>query len=160
MTKFTKPFRIIKDQTAVIMRNPSIQSMRNIRWGKNRPDEKRPLDNQKGQVIIELALLMPFLAMILLAVVIIRELGAKQVGALETLRQEMRESMNDSAPGPFLPRTGHQTIWVDVPGKMKEVFKAPFIRQDLDIEYYEGSYHGYRLTKYHNRGRSRRKINF
>lgn len=102
---------------------------------------------------------MPFLAMILLAMTIIYEFSAKQVGALEILRQEMRESMNDNAAGPFHAKTGHQTIWVDIPGKMKQVFKAPFIKQDLEIKYYEGSYHGFALTKYHNRGRSIRKIN-
>ncbi len=121
--------------------------------------KKHPLGNQDGQVIVELALMMPFLAVILLALVIIYELSAKQVGALETLRQEMRESMNAEAAGPFRADTEHETIWVDIPGKMKQVFNAPFLTQDLEINYYKGSYHGYTLTKYHNRGKRIREIN-
>jgi hypothetical protein len=120
---------------------------------------KQTLDNQKGQVIVELALMMPFLAIILLALTIIYEFSAKQVGAMETLRHEMRESMNAGAPGPFRAKTAQHTIRVDIPGKMKQVFQAPFIKQDLSINYYEGSYHGFSLTKYHNRGRRIREIN-
>jgi hypothetical protein len=126
----------------------------------NKSGRQRPLDNQKGQVIIELALMMPFLAVILLALVIVYELSAKQVYTQETLRQEMRESINAAAAGPFRADTEKQTIWVHIPGKMKEVFNTPFITQDLKIDYYKGSYHGYALTKYHNRGRRIREINF
>lgn len=134
------------------------QYKRNIRE-KNGSGQKRPIDNQKGQVIVELALMMPFLAIILLALVIIYEFSAKNVGALETMRQEMRESMNDNAAGPFHAKTGRQTVRVDVPGKMKQVFQTPFIEQELSIDYYEGSYHGFALTRYHNRGRRIREIN-
>lgn len=127
--------------------------------GKNGPGGKCPLGNQKGQVIVELALMMPFLAMILLALTIIYELGAKQVGALEILRQEMRESMDTNAAGPFRADMERQTVRVDIPGTMKQVFNTPFISQDLAITYYEGSYQGFGLTKYHNRGRRIREIN-
>jgi hypothetical protein len=126
---------------------------------KKNSNGRRPLDNQNGQVIVELALMMPFLAVILLALVIIYELSAKQVGALEILRQEMRESINAEASGPFRAGSEHQTIWVDIPGKMKQVFNTPFITQDLEIDYYKGSYHGYFLTRYHNRGKRIRDIN-
>lgn len=118
------------------------------------------IDDQKGQVIIEFALMMPFLAIVLLALVLIYEFSSKQVVAMEALRQEMRESMNAGAPGPFRADTTKQTIRVDLPGKMKQVFNAPYIEKDLDITYYKGSYHGFALTKYHNRGRRIREINF
>ncbi|RJP36327.1 MAG: hypothetical protein C4548_16080 [Desulfobacteraceae bacterium] len=118
------------------------------------------IDNQNGQVIIELALMMPFLAIVLLALALIYEFSSKQVVAMETIRQEMRESMDAGAPGPFLADTTKQTIRVDIPGKMKQVFNAPYIEKDLRITYYKGSYHGFALTKYHNRGTRIREINF
>lgn len=122
--------------------------------------EKRwPIDNQQGQVIVELTLLMPFLAMVLLALVITYEFSFKQVGAMEIIRQEMRKNMNDGAASFFRSDTARQTIRVDIPGKMKQVFNAPFIEQDLHITYYMGSYQGFGLTKYHNRGRRIREIN-
>ncbi len=131
-----------------------------ISCGEKNSRVHNPLGSQKGQVIIELALMMPFLAVILLALVIVYELSAKQVNTMETLRQEMRESINAAAAGPFRPDTEKMTIWVHIPGKMKEIFNTPFITQDLKIDYYKGSYHGYKLTRYHNRGRRIREINY
>jgi hypothetical protein len=97
---------------------------------------------QSGQAVIELALMMTFLAMILLALIIIHELQYKSILAIEALRHEMRESMDVSAAGPFAKNIVQKDIFVELPGRMKKVFGAPFLTQLHQIEYYEGSYQG------------------
>lgn len=97
---------------------------------------------QSGQAVIELSLMMMFLAMILLALVIIHELGYKNILAIENLRNEMRISMDQNAPSPFAKNIVQEDIFVDVPGQMKAVFGGPFLYQTHKIEYYEGSYQG------------------
>ncbi|RJP84610.1 MAG: hypothetical protein C4518_19040 [Desulfobacteraceae bacterium] len=98
--------------------------------------------NQNGQAVIELALMMTFLAMILLALMIIHELQYKNILTIEALRNEMRISMDRNAPGPFTKNIKQKDVFVEVPGRMKEVFGAPFLSQPHRIEYYEGSYQG------------------
>ena len=100
------------------------------------------LGNQHGQAIIELALLATFLGVILLGMVIIHELGLKNTIAIDFLRQEMRDSMLASAGNPFIKNTLHRDVFVDIPGKMKQVFGKPFIDTRLEIKFYEGSYQG------------------
>lgn len=99
-------------------------------------------DDQSGQAVIELALMMTFLAMILLALIIIHELQYKSILAVETLRHEMRESMDAAAAGPFVKNTARKDVFVALPGRMKAVFGAPFLSQLHQIDYYEGSYQG------------------
>ena len=101
-----------------------------------------PKKGQSGQAVIELSLMMTFLAIILLALVIIHELGYKNILAIEKLRNDMRISMDRNAPNPFAKNIVQKEIFVDVPGRMKDVFGGPFISQTHKIEYYEGSYQG------------------
>jgi Flp pilus assembly pilin Flp len=100
------------------------------------------LENQHGQAIIEFAFLATFLAIILLAMVIIHELGMKNTIAIDLLRQEMRGSMLASAGNPFAKNKVQKDVFVDIPGKMKQVFDAPFFTAHHEIEFYEGSYQG------------------
>ncbi len=98
--------------------------------------------NQRGQAVVELSLMMTFLAMILLALVIFYEIGAKNISAIETLRHEMRMSMFQNAQNPFTKNTVQKDVFVDIPGKMKQVLGRPFISTHQQIEFYEGSYQG------------------
>lgn len=98
--------------------------------------------DQGGQAVIELALMMTFLAMILLALIIIHELQYKSILAIETLRHEMRMSMDQNAAGPFTKNKVRKEVFVEIPGRMKDVFGAPFLSQPHQIEYYEGAYQG------------------
>lgn len=109
------------------------------------------LKNQQGQAIIELALLMTFLAIILLAMVIIHEVGMKNTVAIDSMRQEMRNSMDDHKRGPFAKNSVQKDIFVDIPGKMKQIFGAPYIDVHHEIEFYEGSYQGSGDNKYRRR---------
>ena len=118
-----------------------------------------PVKNEKGQAIIELALMLPLLAVILMALVVTYEFSSKQVTALVTIRDDMRHSMNNSAQGSFRRNMKQKTIHVDVPGKMKWFFGTPFISQTLKIEFYEGSYHGKKKNTYQKYGTSLRQIN-
>ena len=107
------------------------------------------LKNQKGVAIVELTMMMPFLAILLLALAVTHEFSSKQVAALVNIRHEMRHSMNNNASGSFRRTIKQKTISVDVPGKMKQYFGKSVISQTLKIEFYEGSYHGYGKNKYH-----------
>jgi hypothetical protein len=98
--------------------------------------------NQRGQAVVELSLMMTFLAMILLALIIFYEMGAKNISAIETLRHEMRLSMFQNADNPFTKKTVQTDVFVDIPGKMKQVLRMPFISTHQQIEFYEGSYQG------------------
>jgi hypothetical protein len=118
-----------------------------------------PLKNRKGQAIIELTLMMPLLAVMLLSLVVICEWGSKKVEALGDIRHEMRLSMNENAAGRFKKNMKQKNIYVDIPGKLKWYFGTPFIFQTLKIEFYEGSYHGKKKNKYHRFGTSLRQIN-
>ena len=109
------------------------------------------LRNQKGQAIVELAFMMVFLAVILLAMVIIHELGMKSTIAIDSLRQEMRSSMRANAGAPFAGNRVNKDVFVNIPGKMKQVFGRPFIKVSHKIEFYEGSYQGNSLSKYNLR---------
>ncbi len=115
-------------------------------------------ENQKGQAVIELAIIMCFLAMILLGLTIIAEFASKNVIALQTLRQEMRVSMAENADGPFTFREKTEVVTVNVPGRMKSVFGTPFISQDHRISFYEGSYQGAGKSFYRKQGNLVRKI--
>ena len=106
------------------------------------------LHNQRGQAIIEFAFLATFLAIILLAMVIIHELGMKNTIAIDSLRQEMRGSMLAGAGNPFAKNRVQKDVFVDIPGKMKQVFDAPFFTAHHEIEFYEGSYQGSGDSKY------------
>ena len=116
------------------------------------------LKNQRGQAIVELALMMTFLAMILLALVIIHELGIKNILAIDSLRYDMRVSMLNNARNPFTNNVVQKDVFVDIPGKMKQVFGTPFITTHHEISFYEGSYQGSGDSKYNNRGKLYRKI--
>lgn len=107
--------------------------------------------NQRGQAVVELSLMMTFLAVILLGLVIVHELGVKNIFAMEALRHEMRISMLNNARNPFAPNTVEKDVFVDIPGKMKQVFGAPDIRTHHQIEFYEGSYQGPGDSKYNRR---------
>jgi hypothetical protein len=98
--------------------------------------------SQSGQAVIELALMMTFLAMILLALIIIHELQYKSILTIETLRHEMRVSMDQNTTGPFTKNRVQKEVFVEIPGRMKDVFGAPFLSQPHQIEYYEGAYQG------------------
>jgi len=103
---------------------------------------REPQKGQNGQAVIELALMMTFLAMILLALMIIHELQYKNILTIETLRHEMRVSMDQNAADPFAKNIVQKDVFVELPGRMKDVFGAPFLSQTHKIEYYEGSYQG------------------
>jgi hypothetical protein len=104
--------------------------------------KKLSTDNQRGQAVVELSLMMTFLAMILLALIIFYEMGAKNISAIETLRHEMRRSMFQNAENPFTKKMVQTDVFVDIPGKMKQVLGMPFIATHQQIEFYEGSYQG------------------
>lgn len=110
-----------------------------------------PSGNQRGQAVVELSLMMAFLAVILLGLVILHELGVKNIFALEGLRHEMRVSMLNHARNPFLMNTVRKDVFVDIPGKMKQVFGTPYIATHHQIEFYEGSYQGSGDSKYNRR---------
>ncbi|MFH1156011.1 MAG: hypothetical protein V1793_19565 [Pseudomonadota bacterium] len=114
---------------------------------------------QQGQMIVELALMMPFLGMVLLAMFIISEVSSAQGGAMESLRSSMRQSMYANAGGVFHKKKAKTAIFVDVPGKMKQVFKTPAIFQEFEINYYEGSYQGSGKNLYRTLGQPYREIN-
>lgn len=97
---------------------------------------------QKGQAVIELSLMMTFLAMILLALIIIHELQYKNILTIETLRHEMRVSMDQNAADPFTKKIVQKDVFVELPGRMKDVFSAQDLSQTHKIEFYEGSYQG------------------
>jgi hypothetical protein len=109
------------------------------------------LQNQHGQAVIEFAFLATFLAIILLAMVVIHELGMKNTIAIDSLRQEMRDSMRAGAGNPFTKNSVQKDVFVDIPGKMKQVFGAPFVTTHHEIEFYEGSYQGSGDNKYRRR---------
>ena len=98
--------------------------------------------NQRGQAVVELSLMMTFLAMILLALIIFYEMGAKNISAIESLRHEMRISMDINKENPFTQKKVQTDVFVDIPGKMKRVLGRPFIITHQQIEFYEGSYQG------------------
>jgi hypothetical protein len=109
------------------------------------------LKNQRGQAIVELSLLMLLLAIILMALIIIHELGIKNIFAIETLRHDMRVSMLNHARNPFTKNFVQKDVFVDLPGKMKLVFRAPYIVSHHEIEFYEGSYQGSGDSKYNRK---------
>jgi hypothetical protein len=86
-----------------------------------------------------------------LALVIVHELCIKNISAIEALRHEMRISMLIQAPNPFAPNRVEKDVFVDIPGKMKNVFGTPFIHTRHQIEFYEGSYQGAGDSKYNRR---------
>jgi hypothetical protein len=104
--------------------------------------KKLSAGNQRGQAVVELSLMMTFLAIILLALIIFYEMGAKNISAIESLRHEMRLSMFQNAQNPFTKKTVQTDVFVDIPGKMKQVLGRPFISTHQQIEFYEGSYQG------------------
>ncbi len=108
--------------------------------------------NQDGQAVIELALLMVFLAAILLAMVIMAEFTSKNVSALGTIRHKMRVSMADNASGDFTRNGKWEDVRVSVPGRMKQILNTPFISQTQRVEFYEGSYKGAGINYYKNYG--------
>lgn len=97
---------------------------------------------QEGQAVIELALMMTFLAAILLGLVLVSAFVSENVSSVEKLRFDMRVSMHANADGPFARNFMEETAMVDVPGRMKQVFNAPFLSKDHRIDFYEGSYPG------------------
>ena len=104
--------------------------------------------SQKGQAVIELALMMVFLAAILLGIVIVAEFTSKNVSALESIRHEMRVSMADKSAGTFSFNTANQTVTVNIPGRMSRLFGTPVISQEHNLYFYEGSYHGLGNSEY------------
>lgn len=113
------------------------------------------IGNQAGQAVTELALMMTFLAVILLGLVVVSGFASKNVSALEKLRFEMRVSMHDNAGGPFARKIVEETVMVDIPGRMKQVFRVPSLSKDHRIEFYEGAYTGRGISYYVARGRVR-----
>jgi len=111
--------------------------------------------DQKGQAVTELALMMTFLAVILLGMVIVSGFASRNVLAVEKLRFDMRVSMHDNADGPFVRRDIEEVVRVDVPGRMKQVFRTPFLSNTHRIEFYEGSYTGRGKSYYRTRYRVR-----
>lgn len=103
---------------------------------------KSPLKNQKGQAITELSLLMFFLAMILLGMIFVSLFVCENLSAVEKVRFDMRLSMYQNANKPFLKNIKEKVVMLDLPGRLKQVFGAPFLRQEHRIEFYEGSYTG------------------
>jgi len=91
--------------------------------------------NQRGQAVVELSLMMTFLAMILLALIIFYEMGAKNISAIESLRHEMRISMFQNAQNPFTKKTVQTDVFVDIPGKMKRVLGRPFITTHSKLKF-------------------------
>ncbi len=107
---------------------------------------------------MELALIMGFLAFILLSMMIIAEFTSKNNKALSEIRYQMRVSMAQNAASPFSHAFKEEHVHVQVPGRMKDVFKTPTISQTQRIDYYEGSYHGEGINFYRTRGRFVRQI--
>jgi len=110
------------------------------------------IGNQDGQAVIELSLMMVFLAAVLLAMVILAEFTSKNVSALGRIRHQMRVSMSDNASGDFTRNFKSEDIRADIPGKMKQILKTPFISQTQRIDFYEGSYKGAGINYYQNYG--------
>lgn len=118
---------------------------------KSRPARRIIFGDQNGQAVVELSLMMMFLAAILLALVIFHEVGFKNIFAMEALRHDMRVSMLNSARNPFSMNSVQKNVFVDIPGKMKQVLGTPFIATRHEIEFYEGSYQGSGDSKYNRR---------
>ncbi len=97
---------------------------------------------QSGQAMVELSLMMLFLAAILLAMIILAEFTTKNVSALEKIRYEMRVSMDNNAGSDFAYNRKSETVIVEMPGLTGRMLGFPFISQTQSIEYYEGSYQG------------------
>jgi hypothetical protein len=110
-------------------------------------------------MIVELAMMMIFLAMVFLAVIIVSEVSTRHLYAVESLRSQMRRSMHAAAAGPFQKKEDETVIAVDVPGKMRQVFDTPFILQKMKFHYYEGSYQGQGRNVYRTLGQKVREIN-
>jgi hypothetical protein len=119
--------------------------------GKLKPPCGLGIANQRGQAVVELSLMMAFLAVILLALVIIHELGVKNIFAIEALGHEMRVSMHGNAPNPFTINSVQKDVFVDIPGRMKQVFNTPYIKTHHQIQFYEGSYQGSGDSKYNRK---------
>ena len=117
------------------------------------------LRNQHGQAIIELAFLMTFLAIILLSMVIIHELGMKNTIAVDLLRQRMIESVHNNAGDRFKLNTGvKEDVFVVIPGKMKQYLGRTHIKVTHKITFYEGSYKGKSKNQYRRPRPKVRKI--
>lgn len=105
-------------------------------------------ENQCGQAVTELALMMTFLAVVLLGMVVVSDFASKNVAAVEKLRFDMRVSMHENAGGAFSRRIMEEVVMVEVPGRMKQVFRTPFLSKDHRVEFYEGSYTGRGINYY------------
>lgn len=118
---------------------------------------KPVINNQRGQAITELSLMMLFLAVVLLGMIFIAVYLSQNVSAAEKVRYEMRLSMYRNAQGPFKENTKEIGVQVDLPGLMKRIFKTPFLESRHKIEFYEGAYTG-RGNSYYTQRELYRKI--
>lgn len=103
---------------------------------------KPVINNQDGQAITELSLMMLFLAVVLLGMIFIGVYLSANVSAAEKVRSDMRISMYQNAQGPFKKNIKEQAVHIELPGLMKRIFNTPFLESLHKLEFYEGSYTG------------------
>ncbi len=120
---------------------------------------KEKLEDQSGVAIVEFCLMLPILVIILMFLLIIYEYNLKQVTVLEELRYGMRKSIDDNAASPFRHRTVTESLFVEIPGRMKNVVGKPFIRESMTLSFYEGCNQGIGKNKYRVKYADRYRIN-
>ena len=109
------------------------------------------IKNNKGQALIEFGLMLPLFVIVMIFLIIIYDLTNTQITVQENIRYEVRKSIDLNAKGKFRPREKTGDVFVEVPGRMKNILEIPFISQTMKLSYYEGCYQGLYKNKFRKR---------
>lgn len=116
------------------------------------------IKDDKGQAMIELALMLPLLVIIMMFLIITYELMDGTVNVQHNVRYELRKAVDEESGGVFRMITKNGAAHVPVPGDMKNILgRSSITGGEVKLSSFTGSYQGIMMNKY--RGMYTRKIN-
>lgn len=105
--------------------------------------------DERGQAMVEFGLILIIVGPLLMALVVVYNLLDEMIETQFELRHEVRQQVDDAAPGPFRRIEVTKTARVEVPGRMDEFF---FGKKTIDVEMslvsYGGCYQGLGLSEF------------
>ncbi len=123
----------------------------------------RRLTDNNGAVMVEFAMMMPLIIILMVFLMATYEFVEQMITVQQDIRYELRTSIDKNSGGPFhrviVPGGGSSNVFVEMPGKMKDILGRPYIRSTMTLSGYEGCYQQRGHSKYGNRARPIRLIN-
>lgn len=115
------------------------------------------LKDDKGQAMIEFALMLPLFVIIIIFLIITYELVDGTVNMQHNVRYELRKAVDEASSGAFKMVTKSGAAHVPVPGDMRNILgQAVITGGEVKLSSFTGSYQGIMMNKY--RGMYTRRI--